>query len=434
MRPLLLALLAFPALAFPALAQAPEPAAVTQLRRLLGADVQLSFERATATDVAGSALLTAAVLRRQNETIRIAEARLEGLRDDGIARLSLRGIAIGGGELTATLERLDLEGLTIRRPPGGAKVEPEHVSADLLRLEAWRSAGATPVNIGAISIEGFGGGRTGQASMTALEITSPGMGIADRLTIARVAYAGLDANDILAAIIAQRPPRRTLGRQSLEIEGVALTQAGTSVARLGAVSLRGEITEGRPHTGAFAMRGLEVMSTPLTAEWMQRLGYERLVADARMDATHDLATQRFNLTEFGLSLSNVGELNLALQAGGVGEHPDAASMQAASLISARLRYADLSLFQRWLRSQAGRERIAEPALRQRLIQQSAAMLPGASLADARNAVARFLRGEATVLELAANPRAPLRISLVSGKPQNSLEGWRNMFGLTLTAR
>ena len=37
-------------------------------------------------------------------------------------------------------------------------------------------------------------------------------------------------------------------------------------------------------------------------------------------------------------------------------------------------------------------------------------------------------------ELAANPRAPLRISLVSGKPQTSLEGWRNMFGLTLTAR
>ena len=421
-------------LTLPAAAQAPEPAAVTQLRRLLGADVQLSFERATATDVAGSAVLTAAVLRRQNETIRIAEARLEGLREDGIARLSLRGIAIGGGALTATLERLDLEGLTIRRQPGGAKVEPQHVAADLLRIEGWRSLGDTPVNIGAISIEGIGAGRVGHASMTGFELGAPAMVIADRLTIARVAYAGLDAADILSAIIAQRQPRRTPGRQSLEIEGMALSQAGAPVARISAVTLRGEISEGRPHTGAFALRGLEVMSTPAIAEWMQRLGYERLRADARMDATHDIAAQRLELTEFGISLSNLGEVSLAFAADGVGENVDAASAQSARLLSARLRYADLSLFQRWLRTEAARERIAEPALRQRLIQQSAAAMPGPRMADARNAVARFLRGEATVLELTSAPRAPLRMSMVTGKPQSSLDGWQNMFGLTLTAR
>jgi hypothetical protein len=47
---------------------------------------------------------------------------------------------------------------------------------------------------------------------------------------------------------------------------------------------------------------------------------------------------------------------------------------------------------------------------------------------------RFLRGEASVLELAAQPRAPLAFSLVTGKPQSSVDGWRDMFGLTLTAR
>ncbi|UPY37187.1 hypothetical protein [Sediminicoccus sp. KRV36] len=430
MRQILLAAL----LLLPMLAHAQEPAAVTQLRRLLGADVTLSFDRATATDVAGSAVLSGAVLRRQNESIRITEARLEGLRDDGIARLSLRGIAISGGDLPVTLERLDLEGLAIRRPAAGKTVQPGDVTADLLRLEGWRSTGPAPVNIGGLSIEGFGAGRTGQASLTALEILAPQMGVADRLTIARIAYAGLDAADLLGAVIAQRAPRRAPGRQSLEIEGVALSQGAAPIARLSALTLRGEITAGRPQTGAFALRGLEVMPTPPIADWMQRLGYATLGAEARLEATHDVTAQLLELSEFGIELRDVGELNLAFRADRVPEDMDASGAQSARLLSARLRYADRSVFQRWVRTQAAQERIAEAAFRQRLIGQSAAMLAGPRLADARNAVARFLRGEATVLELVAQPRAPLPISQISGKPQSSLDGWRDMFGLTLTAR
>lgn len=405
-----------------------------QLRRLLGADVTLTFDRVTATDVAGSAVLSGAVLRRQDETIRITEARLEGLRDDGIARLSLRGIALTGGDLPLTLDRLDLEGLSVGRPAAGKTVQPGDVSADLLRLEGWRSAGDTPVNIGAITIEGFGGGRAGQANLTALEILSPGMGFADRLTIARIAYAGVDAADLLGAIIEQRAPRRAPGRQSLDIEGVALSQAATPIARLSSFTLRSETTAGRPDAGGIALRGLEVMPTPPIAEWMQRLGYARLGAEARMEATHDVAAQILDLSEFGIELRDVGELNFAIRADRVPEDMTAATAPAARLISARLRYVDRSIFQRWVTTEAVRERIAEPVLRRRLIEQSAALLPGPRLADARGAVARFLRGEATVLELAAQPRAPLAFSQVTGKPQTSLDGWRDMFGLTLTAR
>jgi hypothetical protein len=421
-------------LLLPGLARAQEPAAVTQLRRLLGPDVTLSFDRATATDVAGSAVLTGAVLQRAGETIRIAEARLEGLREDGIARLMLRGVAIAGGELPVTLDRLDLEGLAIRRPAAGASPVPEDVTADLLRLEGWRSGGEVPVNIASLSIEAYGSGRLGQAQLVGLEVTSGAMGMADRVTIARIAYAGLDAADLLSATIAQRTPRMVPGRQSLEIEGVAVTQAGAPVARLSALTLRGELTADRNHSGAVVLRGLEVMPTPPIAEWMQRLGYAGLAAEARLQAAHDVGAQILELSEFGIELRDVGELHLGFRADRVPEGMDVTTAPAARLISARLRYVDRSLFQRWLGSQAAQERIPEAALRRRLVEQSAALLPGPRLAEARGAVARFLRGEASVLELAAQPRAPLAFSMVTAKPQSSLDGWRDMFGLTLTAR
>ncbi len=417
----------------PGLAGAQEPAAVTQLRRLLGADVTLTFDRATATDVAGSAVLNGAVLRRRGETIRIVEARLESLRDDGIARLSLRGVAMEGGELPLTLDRLDLEGLTVGRPAAGKTVQPGDVRLDLLRMEGWRSAGDVPVNIGSVSIEGFGGGRSGQASLTAIEVRA-GMGIADRLTIARVAYAGLDVADLLAATMEQRAPRLGAGRQSLEIEGVALNQGGEAVARLSALTLRGEIAADRAHSGEIALRGLEVMPAPPHAEWMQRLGYSTIAAEARLSGTHDVAGQVLELRTFDIELRDVGELHMDFRADRVPEGMGVATAPNARLVGARLRYADLSLFRRWLATEAARERISEAALRQRLVQQSAALLPGPALAEARASLARFLRGEATVLELAARPRAPLAFSLVTAKPQASIEGWRNMFGLTLTAR
>jgi hypothetical protein len=400
---------------------------------MLGPEVTLSFDRATATDVAGSAVLNGAVLRRAAETIRIAEARLEGLREDGIARLSLRGVAMEGGDLPLTLDRLDLEGVTVPRPAAGKTLMPNDLRVDLLRLEGWRSAGEVPVNIGAIAIENFGGGRTGQASLTAIEVRA-GIGIGDRLTIARVAYAGLDAADLLTATIEQRAPRWEAGRQSLEIEGVTLNEGGATVARLSGLTLRGEIAADRAHSGEVALRGLEVMPAPPHAEWMQRLGYSTLAAEARLRGAHDVQRQVLELRELDIELRDVGELHLDFRADRVPEGMGVATAPNARLIGARLRYADLSLFRRWLATEAAQERISEVALRQRLIQQSAAALPGPGLAEARTALARFIRGEATVLELTARPRAPLAFSLVTAKPQASLEGWRDMFGLSLVAR
>lgn len=421
-------------LLWPGLAYAQEPAAISQLRRLLGADVTLTFDRATATDVAGSAVLTSAVLRRGAEVIRIAEARLEGLREDGIARLSLRGIVAAEVPWPVTLDRLDVEGLTIGRPAAGATLQPDGVRLDLLRLEGWRSAGDVPVNIGSIIIEGFGGNRAGQASLTALEVQLPQNGVTDRLTIARIAHAGLDVADLIGAAMAERSPRRGPGRQSLDIEGVALSLAQAPVARLSALTMRGEIAAGRPHTGSFALRGLEVTPNPLIAEWMQRLGYAGLAAEMRIEASHDVAAQILEFSEFGIELRDVGELHLSFRADRVPEDMDAAGAPNARLLAARLRYADRSLFQRWLRAEAAREGVTEAGLRQRLTEQSAALLSGPRLAEARGALARFLRGEANVLELAAQPRAPLALSIVTGKPQSTPEGWRNMFGLTLTTR
>ncbi|MDB5377996.1 MAG: hypothetical protein JWR00_2442 [Rubritepida sp.] len=434
MRKIILAVL-LSVLALPALAQQPpEPAAVTQLRRLLGVGVTLAYGTATATDVQGGAALTAVVLTKGAETIRIAEARLEGLRDDGIARLSLRDIQIAGGQVPATLDRLDLEGLTVRRRPGGAPPKPTDVSADLLRLENWRSTGDTPVNIGAVSVENFGGGRPGSANITALEVGVRDAGPVDRLAVARIAFSGFDTAEILSAIMEQRPPATPPGRSSLDVESATLSQGGNAIARFGAFTMRGEVAPGRPSSGSFALRGLELNPAQPHAEWMQRLDYTSLRAEARMEATHDTTTGVLDMPVFSIELRDAGELSLAFRLDNVHENMNAQTAQNMRLISARLRYADLSLFRRWVRTAAQRENTPENTFRQRLAQQATAMLTGPALASARDAVQRFLRGDATVLELAAAPRAPLSMGLVQRKPQRNLAGWQDMFGLTLTAR
>lgn len=430
---ILAALLTILALPAPA-QQPPEPAAVGQLRRMLGAGVTLAYGSATATDVQGGAALTAVVLTKGAETIRIANARLEGLRDDGIARLSLRDIQIAGGQHSATLDQLDLEGLTVRRQPGGAPPKPTDVSADLLRMENWRSAGDTPVNIGAINVENFGGGRPGSVNVTALEVGVRGAGPVERVAVARIAVSGLDAAEILSAIMDQRPPATLPGRSSLDIESVTVSQGSNVLGRLGAFSMRGEVAPGRPNTGSLAIRGLEVNPAPPHAEWMQRLDYTSLRAEARMEATHDTTTGVLDMPVFSIELRDAGELSLAFRVDNVRENMDQRSAQNVRLISARLRYADLSLFRRWVRTAAQREGTPENAFRQRLAQQAAAALSGPNLASARDAVQRFLNGQATVLELAANPTAPLSMEMVQRKPQRDFAGWQNMFGLTLTAR
>ncbi|WP_424814079.1 hypothetical protein [Roseococcus sp. YIM B11640] len=416
-----------------AFAQAPEPAAVTQLRGMLGSNVRLDYASATATDVQGSAALTGVVLTKDAETIRIAEARLEGLREDGIARLSLRDIQLQGGGVPMRIGRLDLESLTVRRPPRGQTPKPDALAADLLRIENWQSEGPTPVKIGLVTVENYGAGRQGQVSVTALEVGISG-GPVDRVTVARMGYSGLDTAEILTAVIDQRPPQAQPGRSSLDIESVAVTRQGQAVARLGSFSMRGELGGSRPPNGSLALRGLEVLPAPPHAEWMQRLGYDRLGAEARMEATHDPATQTVDMPDLSIELRDVGQIALAFRASHVPENMTPQAAQDIRLISARLRYADLSLFRRWVRTAAARENMGEDAFRQRLVRQANSALAGPTLTDARNAMARFLRGEATVLELSANPRVPLRMSYVQGKPQTTLAGWQNMFGLSLTAR
>nr|WP_314075515.1 hypothetical protein [uncultured Roseococcus sp.] len=421
-------------LVLPALAQpSAEPPAVAQLRRLLGPGATLAYGTATATDVQGSAALTAVVLTRGAETIRIAEARLDGLRDDGIARLSLREIQIGGGQVTATLDRLDLEGLTVRQERGGRPPRPSDVSADLLRLENWRSAGRSPVNIGAISVENFGGGRAGSANLTALEVGLSG-GMLDRLTIARIAFGGLDAAEVLSAIMEQRQPAARSGSSSLDIESVTLSQGGNAIGRLGSLTARGEATLGRSPTGSLALRGLEVNAAPPYAEWMRRLNYTSLRAEARMEATHDISTGVLDIPVLSVELRDAGELGLALRADNIPEHMDPQRATEIRLISARLRYADFSLFRRWVRTTAEREGVPEESFRQRLVEQAGAILNGPRLAAAREAAQRFLRGEATALELAANPGAPVALMRLQQKPPANLAGWQDLLGLTLTAR
>jgi hypothetical protein len=106
------------------------------------------------------------------------------------------------------------------------------------------------------------------------------------------------------------------------------------------------------------------------------------------------------------------------------------------LIAMGLRYADASLFRRFVAMQAAQTRTPEPQLRE----QFAAMVGGAlsqpgaaGLDPIRDAVQRFIRGQATTVDIRVNPPQPLGLEQLQGVPPSPAEAQR-LLGITATAQ
>jgi hypothetical protein len=107
------------------------------------------------------------------------------------------------------------------------------------------------------------------------------------------------------------------------------------------------------------------------------------------------------------------------------------------LISMGLAYADASLFGRFLAMQSAQTRTPEAQLRE----QFAAMVGGAlsqpgqaGLDPIRNAVQRFIRGEAQSVAVRVNPPQPVKLGDLQGGPPPSPGDAQRMFGVTAEAR
>jgi hypothetical protein len=420
---------------------ADEPGAIRALRALIGPGTALSFREAVPPGPGGGAFrLRGVTFTRGDGRAVFEELSLEGTTPEAVEEAIGLGLTVTGADgTTATAGRLVLRGLAI----GGASP-----AFDLLRLEVVAVQGERPFAIDQIAIEGIGPGRTGMARMDGLDMLLRGAVFADRLRLARVMLEGFDLSSLLTSMQDRRMPGRPGGRYRVAAEGLALTQAASPVAGIAAIRVEGEVDGAGVDTGRIAVEGLRVEGAPPPgapprpgqapapggAQWLGRLGYTSLAGGLMAETRHDPAAQRFELRNLTLSGENMGVLSLGFLLEGV-TLPDGATMPdgtAARLGALALSWQDRSLLGRLAQAEATASRSTVRRVREGWAAQAATLLAGAP--DITGPLGRVLRGEASTLELAARPQAPVGLMEV---PQAFAGGGAavvRLLGLSAVAR
>ncbi|MBD0274418.1 MAG: hypothetical protein ICV73_21095, partial [Acetobacteraceae bacterium] len=396
----------------------------------------LAYRSAESIDPArGSVRLLDVSMDGRGRRVAMEELTLDGLRDDGLAEATARAVAVRDRQGTATVARLRLAGLSVQRPPPGAGFRPDMVRLDALRIEGLRMAGRSDAVLAELSVEDYGAGRAGRVSLAGFEMRVPRS--AKCVAVARAALRGLDLAAGLAALVASEAPPRMQGSFGLEVEGFAVREGIRPAGGFGTLRVSAEVPATGPETGSLALRDLRIEPFPGLAEWLRRFGYEAVTADLSAESRYDRASGRVELTSLSLSGREIGALGLSLALDGVtpraAERADPKDMRLASAV---LRYVDQSLYGRYVRQQAREMRVPEAQVRNEQAETADAMLDSLGKApglDAvREAVGRFLRGEAREVEITARPAAPVAFSeFGAGPPDPALLG---RLGLGATAR
>lgn len=433
--------------AVPAAVPADEPATVRRLRTMLGADTTVTYASVDIIDPnRGSVRLREVRLRGPDRTATFDELTLDGLRDDGIdegiARNAYFSNDLQGG---ASMARLRLVGIRARAPAPGQPFMPSMLSADLVRMEDLRTQGADGLRIAELSVEDYGNGRSGRVTLAGFSVNTPGAApMLEQVRIARVLVRGLDFAALLQALIAKEMPARPTGSYAMEMDGFSLLQAQDRV--LGGIeSMRAtqDIAPNRPEVGRFALLGIRIEPFPGLDTWLQRFGFTNVVGDLTGESREEHGTQRLQIPGMTLSVRDAGTLSLAIEIDGW----DAAQAQANSLspdqvrlVSMRLRYRDAGLTTRLLRDQARSTGASEAQLRQQFAAQAGGMAAMGSPADAAalapigDAVQRFIRGEATEIEISLRPPQPVPFNAFSAAGGGGPAAAQRALGITATAR
>ncbi len=425
---------------------ADEPATIRTLRALLGPEARLRYGAAEVTDPArGAVRLRDVTIARPGETTTIEELSLDGLREDGVAEASARNLV--GREPDGTLariERLAIRDLALIRPPGGGDPGPGDVRLGALRLEGLSIEGDSPLAIGALVVEDHGTGRTSRVEIEGFEFRDPGgpgaTGPVDRISLGRLSLRGLDLAGTLAAMGRQESPPRPDGAWALEVEEVALAGEGRRIGSLERLRLEGEVPATGLDTGRLTLRGVRVEPFPGLAAWLERFGYQALVADLTAETRYDPATGRLELTSLSLAGQDIGAIDLSMVLEGMTpEALETQDLDGLRLLAFTLRFRDQSLFQRFVRQQARESRQGEAAVREALATQAGAALggrgpDGAALAPIRDAIQRFLRGEAREVEITARPPRPVPLNDLGGSATGGAAEAQRLLGLGASAR
>jgi hypothetical protein len=426
--------------AAPQRAPANEPAAVARFRSLLGPGVRLTYSNAQALDAAGEQVrMSGVVLEREGKRATADEVTLNGLRNDGVAEAVIRGFATTEDGTQVRVAMVRIAGLTVPRDGSGAPPQPEQVRLESLRVEGVETSGAATVRLATASFENWVAGQPARFSLEGLEVSRiEDAGMVDAVRLARFAFSGVDIASLMGAVIRQDRPSSLVGRAAMEMDGLELAGGGRPVGRMTEMRIAADVTKpDGSGTGTLAFRGIRVEATPIIAAWLTRFGYQAIDADITSATAYDGGSGRIEVGDISLAVREAGTLSLAVTLDGLTqERLQANEFDAARLISFAVRYADASLFQRFIAAQARESRTPEPQLREQMAAMAGGALsqPGAQGLDpVRDAVQRFIRGQARTIEIRANPPQPLGMEDAQRVPPNPVEAQRRL-GITATAQ
>jgi len=416
-----------------------EPAAITRLRGILGPEVRLSYAGAQALDGAGERVrLTGVVLEQPDKRATAEEVFISGLREDGVAEAVIRGLETEEAGSRIRIGLIRIAGLSVPRDGSGAPPQPDRVRLDALRVEGVQASGEMPLRLGLFAVENWVAGQPARVNLEGLEIDRIDGGFVDAMRLARFAVSGIDFGSTLAALMREQAPPTRVGRAALDLEGLSLSAGGRPVGGLREMRIAADVTRADGSgTGSVAFRGIRVEPVPMIADWLTRFGYQAIEAEITADTAYDAESGRVELRDLSLAGRDVGTLSFALTLDGLTrERAEAGDMSQMRLISMGLRYADASLFRRFVAMQSRETRTPEPQLREQLAQMAGGALtqPGeAALDPIREAVQRFIRGQAETVEIRINPPQPLGMEQLQGVPPSPGEAQR-LLGITATAR
>lgn len=406
----------------PPAAQAPRPAdppAVAALRRLAPG---LPFRFATATEDGPRTRLTGVVMGPAGQEVRAAEMVLEGVTPTALGSLTATGLTAAWGGM----DSLSLAGFALP----GAVPQAERLEVTNLRVTGpWAGGFARLLVRDAVP------GRDATLEATEMRLEPQDRSVVAAATLRRLAVSATDIQGLIGIIIAARanpanPPEAPAGRQSLIAEGLEIRGPAARLGGMDRLALSGENRPGTPATGRIALEGVELAANTPASAWLAPFGYEGLRGDLTLDATQDIPRGRLEIGALALAVREVAALGLSVTMDGVRAGTDPAqAYQNASLVQARLRYADQSLYARALARQARESGRREADIRLEWARLAEAQLPEML----RPPVLRFIRGEARELEITARPARPVPFSSLS-KPPTDAAGWQRLLGLTVTAR
>ncbi|RVT96999.1 hypothetical protein EOD42_11435 [Rhodovarius crocodyli] len=328
------------------------------------------------------------------------------------------------------------------RPGGMAHADrpmPDAFTLDSALVEGFEVQGTPRVSIARMTVRDYGIGRRSTTLLEGLTVAGiPASPVSD-FVMARFTGEGLDlAAWLNAAARDASPPGLPAGRASLNVEGVELSATGAPVGGLERLSVEIATEADQSGTGSIGLRGLRVRQHPLTAPFLTMLDLPGIDASLTMDTTYRAADGHVDIPALAIGVQQLGATALALRLDGW--TPEAARNHDPSrmrLLGFRLRQADDGMYDRILRQQAQRAGITADQMRQRHLQMSQAALsapPGTpeppGLASLREAVLRFVRGEARTIEVIANPPQPVPMQQMQAAGPQGAPALAQLLGLS----